>query len=54
MIRYSNNVQMNYSLNAYLPIEGYRLTADGRRALARSFDTVKRMARGLEPKLERS
>jgi DNA-binding PadR family transcriptional regulator len=32
----------------------YRLTAEGRRALARSFDTVKRMARGLEPKLERS
>jgi PadR family transcriptional regulator PadR len=32
----------------------YRLTADGRRALARSLDTVKRMARGLEPKLERS
>jgi PadR family transcriptional regulator PadR len=32
----------------------YRLTAEGRRALARSLDTVKRMARGLEPKLERS
>jgi DNA-binding PadR family transcriptional regulator len=32
----------------------YRVTADGRRALARAFDTVKRMARGLEPKLERS
>jgi PadR family transcriptional regulator, regulatory protein PadR len=32
----------------------YRLTADGRRALARSLDTVRRMARGLEPKLERS
>jgi PadR family transcriptional regulator, regulatory protein PadR len=32
----------------------YRLSADGRRALARSLDTVKRMARGLEPKLERS
>ena len=32
----------------------YRLTAEGRRALARSFETVKRMARGLEPKLERS
>ena len=32
----------------------YRLTAEGRRALARSFGTVKRMARGLEPKLERS
>lgn len=31
----------------------YRLTADGRRALARSLNTVKRMARGLEPKLER-
>jgi PadR family transcriptional regulator, regulatory protein PadR len=32
----------------------YRLSADGRRALARSLNTVKRMARGLEPKLERS
>lgn len=32
----------------------YRLTADGRRALARSLKTVQRMARGLEPKLERS
>ena len=32
----------------------YRLSAVGRRALARSFDTVKRMARGLEPKLEQS
>ncbi len=32
----------------------YRLTADGRRALARSFAAVKRMARGLEPKLEQS
>lgn len=32
----------------------YRLTAEGRRALARALRTVKRMARGLEPKLERS
>ena len=32
----------------------YRLSADGRRALAKSFDTVRRMARGLEPKLDRS
>jgi PadR family transcriptional regulator, regulatory protein PadR len=32
----------------------YRLTADGRRALARALRTVKRMSRGLEPKLERS
>jgi DNA-binding PadR family transcriptional regulator len=32
----------------------YRLTADGRRSLSQSFETVKRMARGLEPKLERS
>lgn len=31
----------------------YRLNADGRRALARSLDTVRRMARGLEPRLER-
>jgi predicted dehydrogenase len=29
VVRYSNNVQMNYSLNAYLPIEGYRLSFDG-------------------------
>lgn len=32
----------------------YRLSADGRRALGRALRTVKRMARGLEPKLERS
>ena len=32
----------------------YRLSGEGRRALARSLRTVKRMARGLEPKLERS
>jgi PadR family transcriptional regulator PadR len=32
----------------------YHLSADGRRALARSLRTVKRMARGLEPKLEQS
>jgi PadR family transcriptional regulator PadR len=32
----------------------YRLSVDGRRALARSLRTVRRMARGLEPKLERS
>ena len=32
----------------------YRLTVDGRRALARALRVVKRMARGLEPKLERS
>jgi PadR family transcriptional regulator, regulatory protein PadR len=31
----------------------YRLSTDGRRALARSLHAVKRMARGLEPKLER-
>ena len=29
LVRYSNGVQMNYSLNAYLPIEGYRLSFDG-------------------------
>ncbi|HEX6623560.1 MAG TPA: Gfo/Idh/MocA family oxidoreductase, partial [Pyrinomonadaceae bacterium] len=29
LVKYSNNVTMNYSLNAYLPIEGYRLTFDG-------------------------
>jgi PadR family transcriptional regulator, regulatory protein PadR len=32
----------------------YQVSADGRRALLRSLRTVKRMARGLEPKLERS
>ena len=32
----------------------YRLTVDGRRSLARSLRAVRRMARGLEPKLERS
>jgi DNA-binding PadR family transcriptional regulator len=32
----------------------YRLSSEGRRALARSLQTVKRMARGLEPKLERT
>jgi DNA-binding PadR family transcriptional regulator len=32
----------------------YWLTGDGRRALSRSLRTVRRMARGLEPKLERS
>lgn len=32
----------------------YQLSTDGRRVLARSLDTVKRMARGLEPKLGRS
>ncbi len=31
----------------------YTLTVEGRRALARALRTVKRMARGLEPKLER-
>jgi PadR family transcriptional regulator PadR len=31
----------------------YSLTPDGRRALTRSFQMVKKMARGLEPKLER-
>ena len=29
LVRYSNGVTMNYSLNAYLPIEGYRLSFDG-------------------------
>lgn len=32
----------------------YTLSADGRRALTRSLEIVKRMARGLEPKLGRS
>ena len=32
----------------------YQLTAVGRRALARSVQTVRRMARGLDPKLEES
>ena len=32
----------------------YQLSPHGRRILSRSLDTVKRMARGLEPKLERS
>jgi DNA-binding PadR family transcriptional regulator len=32
----------------------YHLTGDGRRALSRALNTFKRMARGLEPKLERS
>jgi DNA-binding PadR family transcriptional regulator len=32
----------------------YRLRPEGRRALARSFDAVRRMAKGLEPRLERS
>ena len=32
----------------------YRLSVEGRRALTRSLRTVQRMARGLEPKLERS
>jgi DNA-binding PadR family transcriptional regulator len=32
----------------------YHLSPHGRRLLSRSLDTVKRMARGLEPKLERS
>lgn len=31
----------------------YKLTADGRRALARALRTVRRMVHGLEPKLER-
>ena len=31
----------------------YKLTADGRRALARALRTVWRMVQGLEPKLER-
>lgn len=35
------------------PKRFYELTADGRRALARALATMKRMARGLEPKLER-
>lgn len=32
----------------------YQLSAEGRRAVSRSLNTVKRMVRGLEPKLERS
>jgi PadR family transcriptional regulator PadR len=32
----------------------YKLTPDGRRALARALRTVRRMVQGLEPKLERS
>ena len=32
----------------------YQLSGEGRRALARSLRTLQRMARGLEPKLERS
>jgi PadR family transcriptional regulator PadR len=32
----------------------YQLSPDGRRALSRSLRTVRRMARGLDPKLERS
>jgi PadR family transcriptional regulator PadR len=32
----------------------YQLTSEGRRALAHSLRTLQRMARGLEPKLERS
>ena len=32
----------------------YRLSADGRRALLRSLATVRRMARGLQPRLARS
>ena len=32
----------------------YRLTADGRRALARTLRIVRRMIQGFEPKLERS
>lgn len=32
----------------------YRLTADGRRALSQSLKIVRRMARGLDPKLEQS
>ena len=31
----------------------YKLTADGRRALARALRTVRRMVQGLEPTLER-
>jgi PadR family transcriptional regulator PadR len=31
----------------------YKLTADGRRALARALRTVRRMVQGLQPKLER-
>jgi len=32
----------------------YKLTADGRRGLARSLRAVRRLLHGLEPKLERS
>jgi PadR family transcriptional regulator PadR len=32
----------------------YRLTVDGRRALTQSLRAVRQMARGLDPKLERS
>jgi len=32
----------------------YKLSADGRRALARALRIVRRMVQGLEPKLERS
>jgi PadR family transcriptional regulator PadR len=32
----------------------YRLRAEGRRALARSLDTMRRVAEGLDAKLERS
>ena len=32
----------------------YKLSADGRRALARALRVVRRMVQGLEPKLERS
>lgn len=32
----------------------YRLRAEGRRALSRSLDTMRRVAEGLEAKLERS
>ena len=35
------------------PKRFYRLTPEGRRALGKALATVKRMARGLEPKLER-
>jgi hypothetical protein len=32
----------------------YRLRPEGKRALARSFDALSKMARGLKPKLETS
>ena len=32
----------------------YQVSAEGRRALSRSLQTMRRMARGLEPKLERA